>query len=71
MPSERFVFCIFGSENTKSALILIQIILQSSHTKSVTWKSGLASEAVTWVLKELDQNGQVLQNPHEISVNLA
>ena len=39
--------------------------------RSVTWKSGLASEALTRVLEHLEQNGQVLQNPHEISVNLA
>ena len=46
-------------------------IARAVYVRSVTWKSGLASEALTRVLEHLEQNGQVLQNPHEISVNLA
>ena len=29
-------------------------------------KSGLASEAITRVLRQLEQNGQVLRNPYNI-----
>ena len=33
-------------------------------------KSGLASEAVTRVLEQLEQNGKVLQIPYKICKNL-
>ena len=34
--------------------------------RSGAWKSGLAPEAVTRVLRQLEQNGQVLRNPYNI-----
>ena len=37
---------------------------------SGTWKSGLASEAVTRDIEQLEQNGQVLRIPHIICNNL-
>ena len=38
--------------------------------RSETWKSGLASEAITQVPRQLEQNGQVLRIPYNICLNL-
>ena len=38
--------------------------------RSEAWKSGLASETITRVPGQLEQNGQVLQIPHNICNNL-
>ena len=38
--------------------------------RSEAWKSGLASEAITRVPGQLEQNGQVLRIPYKICVNL-
>ena len=42
-----------------------QILLRSG-----AWKSGLASEAITRVPGQLEQNGQVLRIPYNICFNL-
>ena len=38
--------------------------------RSEAWKSGLASEAITRVPGQLEQNGQVLRIPYNICLNL-
>ena len=40
--------------------------LESCGIRGELKKSGLASEAITRVLRQLEQNGQVLRNPYNI-----
>ena len=44
----------------------VTIVENISENKGRAIKSGLASEAITRVLRQLEQNSQVLRNPYNI-----
>ena len=47
-------------------LMVSSVGVVCTHIRGELKKSGLASEVITRVLRQLEQNGQVLRNPYNI-----